>query len=140
MIKSNRLLALLFATSVACLVTPQLGLAQDYPNKSIKLIIPYPPGGGTDYVGRVVGSKMAELTKWSVILENRPGAGGNLAAEAVAKMKSPVDLWPAQNLTWALLRRHRASWHEAAEAGDASASRRQHALLALAHALRVSTR
>ncbi|MFZ4708260.1 MAG: Bug family tripartite tricarboxylate transporter substrate binding protein, partial [Zwartia sp.] len=83
--KSNRLLALLFAAGTACLALPQLGLAQDYPAKSIRLIIPYPPGGGTDYVGRVVGTKVAELTKWTVILENRPGAGGNLAAEAVAK-------------------------------------------------------
>ncbi len=83
--KSNRMLALLFVVGAACVATPQLGLAQDYPTKSIKLVIPYPPGGGTDYIGRVVGSKLAELTKWTVILENRPGAGGNLAAEAVAK-------------------------------------------------------
>jgi tripartite-type tricarboxylate transporter receptor subunit TctC len=84
-INSNRLLALLFAAGAACLALPQPSLAQDYPNKSIRLVIPYPPGGGTDYVGRVVGTKVAELTKWTVILENRPGAGGNLAAEAVAK-------------------------------------------------------
>ena len=85
MINSNRLLALLFAAGAACLALPQPSLAQDYPNKSIRLVIPYPPGGGTDFVGRVVGTKVAELTKWTVILENRPGAGGNLAAEAVAK-------------------------------------------------------
>jgi len=70
--KSNRLLAILFAVGAACLALPQPGLAQDYPTKSIKLIIPYPPGGGTDYVGRVVGTKMAELTKWTVIFRKSP--------------------------------------------------------------------
>jgi tripartite-type tricarboxylate transporter receptor subunit TctC len=83
--KSNRLFAIILAAGAACLMAPKLGIAQDYPNKSIKLIIPYPPGGGTDYVARVVGNKLAEITSWTIILENRPGAGGNLAAEAVAK-------------------------------------------------------
>ena len=82
---SQRSLALLFAVSMGWAAVPQIGFAQDYPTKALKLVIPYPPGGGTDYIGRVVGGKLAELTKWSVILENRPGAGGNLAAEAVAK-------------------------------------------------------
>ena len=93
--------------------------------------------------GDALARMLAELSSTSGANPNiEPDAIETIAraAEAVAKMKSPVDLWPAQNLTWALLRRHRASWHEAAEAGDASASRRQHALLALAHALRVSTR
>lgn len=57
----------------------------DFPNKPIRLLIPFPPGGGTDFVSRVVGSKLAETTKWAVILENMPGAGGNLAIAAAAK-------------------------------------------------------
>ena len=61
-------------------------LAQtDYPARPIRLLIPFPPGGGTDFVSRIVGGKLAEMTKWSVVLENMPGAGGNLAIAAAAK-------------------------------------------------------
>lgn len=59
--------------------------AQDYPAKPIRLLIPFPPGGGTDIVSRLVGNKIAENNKWTVVLENRPGAGGNIAIEAAAK-------------------------------------------------------
>ena len=59
--------------------------AQDYPARPIRLLIPFPPGGGTDFVSRVVGAKLAETLKWQVVLENQPGAGGNLAIAAVAK-------------------------------------------------------
>ena len=61
-------------------------LAQtDYPVRPIRLLIPFPPGGGTDFVSRIVGGRLAEMTKWSVVLENMPGAGGNLAIAAAAK-------------------------------------------------------
>jgi tripartite-type tricarboxylate transporter receptor subunit TctC len=63
--------------------------AQDYPSKPIRLLIPFPPGGGTDFVSRLVGNKLAEMQKWTVVLENRAGAGGNIALEAAAK--SPPD-------------------------------------------------
>ena len=59
--------------------------AQDYPSRPIRLLIPFPPGGGTDFVSRVVGTKLAEVNKWQVVLENQPGAGGNLAIAAAAK-------------------------------------------------------
>jgi tripartite-type tricarboxylate transporter receptor subunit TctC len=71
------------------LATPLLGQAQSFPDKPIKILIPFTPGGGTDFVSRVVGTKLAELTGWQIILENRPGAGGNLAVEAAAK--APAD-------------------------------------------------
>jgi tripartite-type tricarboxylate transporter receptor subunit TctC len=63
--------------------------AQGYPAKPAKVIVPYPPGGPTDIVARVVSQKLSEQTGQQFIVENRPGAGGNIGAEAVAK--SPGD-------------------------------------------------
>jgi tripartite-type tricarboxylate transporter receptor subunit TctC len=59
--------------------------AQEFPSKPIRLVIPFPPGGGTDFVSRIVGTRLGESTGWNIILENRPGAGGNIAIESVAK-------------------------------------------------------
>ena len=59
--------------------------AQDYPTKPIKLIVPFPPSGGTDIMSRVVGQKLAETNKWTVVIDNRPGAGGNIGVDAAAK-------------------------------------------------------
>lgn len=56
-----------------------------YPAKPIRLIVPFPPGGGTDMIARAVAQKVADQNKWSVIVDNRPGAGGNLGVDAVAK-------------------------------------------------------
>lgn len=63
--------------------------AQDYPNKLIKIIVPFAPGGGTDIVARLIADKLQ--AKWGkpVIVEHRPGAGGNIGAEAV--FRSPPD-------------------------------------------------
>lgn len=57
----------------------------EYPTKPIRLLIPFPPGGGTDFVSRTVGHKLAESTKWSIVLENMPGAAGNLAIATAAR-------------------------------------------------------
>ena len=64
-------------------------LAQDYPNKPIRLVVPAPPGGGTDALGRALGQKMSEGLGQPVIIDNRGGAAGNIAFEHVAK--SPPD-------------------------------------------------
>jgi tripartite-type tricarboxylate transporter receptor subunit TctC len=61
----------------------------DYPNKPIKFIVPFPPGGGTDLFARAIGNKLAENLKWVIVVENKPGAGGNLGVDQVAK--SPAD-------------------------------------------------
>lgn len=59
--------------------------SDDYPSKPIKIIIPYPPGGPTDIVGRIVGQALAERVRQPVTIENRPGASGMIGADAVAK-------------------------------------------------------
>ena len=59
--------------------------AQSYPSKPAKVIVPYPPGGPTDIVARVVSQKLSDQMGQQFIVENRPGAGGNIGAEAVAK-------------------------------------------------------
>ncbi len=64
-------------------------MAQEYPAKPIRLLIPFTPGGGTDFVSRTVANKLIETLKWTIVLDNRPGAGGNIALEAAAK--SPAD-------------------------------------------------
>ena len=69
-------------------VAPMVSQAQDYPSKPIRLLIPFTPGGGTDFVSRVVGSKLAETLKWQIVMENRPGASGNLAI-ALAAQSAP---------------------------------------------------
>ena len=56
-----------------------------YPDKPIKLIVPYPPGGATDVIGRILAKNLGESLGQQVLIENRGGAGGNIGAEAVAK-------------------------------------------------------
>jgi len=63
--------------------------AQGYPNKPVRIIVPFPPGGATDIVTRVVAQKLTEVWGQSVIVENRGGAGGNIGGEAAAN--SPPD-------------------------------------------------
>ena len=62
-------------------------LAQDYPNKPIRLVIPYPPGGGNDTLGRLVAQRLSTSLGQQVFVDNKPGAGGNLGTELVARAK-----------------------------------------------------
>ncbi|MGH6623815.1 MAG: Bug family tripartite tricarboxylate transporter substrate binding protein [Burkholderiaceae bacterium] len=62
-----------------------LAAAAAYPDKPIKLIVPYPPGGATDVIGRIIATRLSEALGQQVVVENRGGAGGNIGAEAVAK-------------------------------------------------------
>jgi tripartite-type tricarboxylate transporter receptor subunit TctC len=64
-------------------------LAQTYPTKAIRVVVPFPPGGGTDIIAREVTQKVASATGWTFVIDNKPGAGGNLGVDAVAK--SPAD-------------------------------------------------
>jgi tripartite-type tricarboxylate transporter receptor subunit TctC len=72
------------AAAAAC-VTAFAAAAQDYPTKPIKLVVPFPPAGGTDILARVVAQKVADNTKWTMVIDNRPGAGGNIGVDATAK-------------------------------------------------------
>ena len=83
-----KLLLKLIITSLCFLITTS-GFAQSYPNKPIKLIVPFPPGGPTDIVARPLAQMLGESMKQSVIVENKGGAGGSVAADFVAK--SPPD-------------------------------------------------
>lgn len=64
-------------------------LAQDYPARPVKLVVTYTPGGGADTTGRVFAERLSDVWKQQVFVENRPGAGGSIGAEAVHK--SPPD-------------------------------------------------
>jgi tripartite-type tricarboxylate transporter receptor subunit TctC len=70
---------------IAVCSTPLLARAEDYPNKPIRLVVPFPPGGPNDIIGRVVGQKMQELLGQTIVIDNRPGAGGTLGTDNVAK-------------------------------------------------------
>jgi tripartite-type tricarboxylate transporter receptor subunit TctC len=63
--------------------------AQGYPNRTVRIIVPYAAGGGVSILAQIVGNRMSELMKQPVVVDNRPGAGGNLGADLVAK--SPPD-------------------------------------------------
>ncbi len=75
--------ARLMAAIVACAAIG--GWAQPYPTKSIRIIVPFPAGGTADIMARVVGQKMTETWSQQVVIDNRAGAGGNIAAEVAAK-------------------------------------------------------
>ena len=59
--------------------------AQTFPAKPVKVIVPFPPAGGTDIIARIVTDKLNQTLGWSMIVENKPGAGGNLGVELAAK-------------------------------------------------------
>src|SRR5581483_7380304 len=67
----------------------QSGLPQNYPSKPIRLIVPWPPGGGTDVIGRAIAQKLSERLKTSIVVDNRAGASGNIGTEIAAH--SPND-------------------------------------------------
>lgn len=69
----------------AMILVPVASVAQDYPTKPIRLLIPFTPGGGTDFVSRIVATALSETLKWQVVPENRPGASGNLAIAQAAQ-------------------------------------------------------
>jgi tripartite-type tricarboxylate transporter receptor subunit TctC len=59
--------------------------AQTWPAKPIRIVVPFPAGGGTDLIAREVGNKVVSSTKWTFIYDNKPGSGGNIGVDAIAK-------------------------------------------------------
>jgi tripartite-type tricarboxylate transporter receptor subunit TctC len=80
---------LFLIASLAALAATIPASAQDYPNRAIKFVVPYPPGGSVDPVARIIGADIAERLKQPVVIENKAGAAGSLGTDQVAK--SPAD-------------------------------------------------
>jgi len=73
-------------SAVAVSSVPWQAFAQaKWPDKPIRLVVPFSPGGGTDTLARLVAEKVSAATKWSIVVENKPGGGGNIGLDAVAK-------------------------------------------------------
>ena len=80
----NKLLAIFTLGFCACAGA----LAQvPYPDKPIRLVVPFPPGGGTDILARTISNAISNKQQWKIVIDNKAGAGGNLALDSVAKSK-----------------------------------------------------
>lgn len=80
----RKVMSALCTALAACCWLPSAH-AQAYPDKPIRFIVPSPPGGGTDSLSRLLANKLGELLKWQMVIDNRPGAGGNLGLDLAAK-------------------------------------------------------
>ena len=80
---------LLGAMGVLLALAAPVAAADDYPNRPVRLIIPFPPGGSNDVVGRLIGTKLSEKLGKQVIVDNRAGAGGTVGTEIVSN--APAD-------------------------------------------------
>ena len=74
------------AATVLCVVMSCAAAhAQTYPSRAVRLVVPYVPGGGTDFTARVIAPKLSEALGQQVVVENRPGGGTNIGSDLVAK-------------------------------------------------------
>src|SRR6187549_1469094 len=85
----NTARTLLVLSMSACVVGTAHAQAPAYPTKSIRMVIALAPGGGVDTTGRLIGAKLNQMWGVPVVSDNRPGAGGSIASDIVAK--SPPD-------------------------------------------------
>lgn len=88
---------LISTATIACAGLSFSAVAQnpiaEYPNKPVRMIVPFPPGGGTDILSRLIANKLTEVSKWTVIPDNRAGAGGTIGiTEAVKAAPTGYDM------------------------------------------------
>ncbi|MDB5923962.1 MAG: hypothetical protein JWN13_2898 [Betaproteobacteria bacterium] len=83
---SSKAFVALALTGIVCVGSAK---AQDYPTKPVRFLVPFPPGGATDVFARILGQKLNDALAQQLVVDNRPGAGGNIATELVAR--SPAD-------------------------------------------------
>jgi len=81
----RRRLLQMAAASVVAVSPLRRAFAQAWPNRNVKLVVPFTPGGGIDAIGRILGARLSEMWGQQVVVENKPGAGGNIASEFVAR-------------------------------------------------------
>jgi tripartite-type tricarboxylate transporter receptor subunit TctC len=84
-----RHLAAALCTALACALPAGAAVAAEYPDKPVHLIVPFPPGGGADNLARLIMPRVAKALGQPIVIENKPGAGGNLGAELAAR--APAD-------------------------------------------------
>jgi tripartite-type tricarboxylate transporter receptor subunit TctC len=85
----KRLIQIALAACVSIAAIPDAQAQANYPTKPVRLIVPFPPGGGTDILARLVANKLTETVGWQIVIDNRGGAGGNLGLQAAAQ--APPD-------------------------------------------------
>ncbi|WP_188972711.1 Bug family tripartite tricarboxylate transporter substrate binding protein [Neoroseomonas lacus] len=76
---------LMAAAALAAAMSHAARAQAAWPDRPIRLIVPFPPAGGTDVISREIGGRIAAATGWNIVIDNRPGAGGNIGLDAVAK-------------------------------------------------------
>jgi len=81
----NRFVFLVLGFAVSLVALTTAGQAQNYPTKTIRIVVPYPAGGPTDLVGRTVADALTKALKKTVVVENKAGAGGTIGSDSVAK-------------------------------------------------------
>jgi tripartite-type tricarboxylate transporter receptor subunit TctC len=86
---TGKWIAMVTVAMAVMIATPAAIAQAAYPGKPIKLIVPFPPGGGTDVMARMLGDRLTTATGWNIVIDNKPGGGGNIGLDAVAK--APAD-------------------------------------------------
>ncbi|OGA48613.1 MAG: LacI family transcriptional regulator [Betaproteobacteria bacterium RIFCSPLOWO2_12_FULL_62_58] len=84
-----KLISWFFAASIMINLIAGSAAAQSYPNKPVRMMVPFPAGGGSDTMGRIVGTRLSERLGQQIVVENRPGAAGSIGADIVAR--APAD-------------------------------------------------